>query len=78
MVVITLGQEGPTVGINFDWENVGGLNQWLLKRSILLHMDVRLYSELKHNYSKKFLLTEKDSGEAEGDTGGVGIFLASC
>ena len=30
MVVITLGQEGPTVGINFDWENVGGLNQWLL------------------------------------------------
>ena len=35
MVVITLGQEGPTVGINFDQENVRVLNQWLLKRLIL-------------------------------------------
>ena len=57
------------------------LEVWIsgcLRDQFCLHMDVRLYSELKHNYSKKFLLTEKDSGEAEGDTGGVGIFLASC
>ena len=26
MVVITLGQEGPTVEINFDWENVAGFS----------------------------------------------------
>ena len=77
MVVITLGQEGPTVGINFEWENVGGLNQWLLKRSILFaHGRSTVFRT--ETYSKKFLLTEKDSGEAEGDTGGVGIFLASC
>lgn len=47
-----------------------------LRDSFCLHMEVQLYSELKQ--SKKFWLTEKDSGEAEGDTGGVGIFLASC
>lgn len=51
MVVITLGQEGPTVGINFDWENVGGLNQWLLKRSILF---ARLTVFRTETYSKKF------------------------
>ena len=77
MVVITLRQEGPTVGINFDWENVGGLNQWLLKRSILFAHG-RLTVFRTETYSKKFWLTEKDSREAEGDTGGVGIFLASC
>ena len=77
MVVITWGQEGPTVGINFEWENVGVLNQWLLKRLILFaHGGSTVFRT--ETYSKKFWLTEKDSGEAEGDTGGVGIFLASC
>lgn len=53
MVVITLGQEGPTVGINFDWENVGGLNQWLLNRSILFAHG-RLTVFRTETYSKKF------------------------
>lgn len=53
MVVITLGQEGPTVGINFDWENVGGLNQWLLKRLILFaHGRSTVFRT--ETYSKKF------------------------
>ena len=53
MVVITLGQEGPTVGINFDWENVGVLNQWLLKRLILFtHGRSTVFRT--ETYSKKF------------------------